>query len=226
MSVIQEELERMLSGYKQVSVAIESIQDGAELTVKGRMAAYGNKDTDGDIVLPGAFAAYIEYFNEAVKKIPRFLSLLYRHRRDMKIGYVKELKEDEQGVIVTAVIDQSTDAGSYVADLVRRKKVTGFSYHFFDGLGYLRDGVRHYTSMVVDEVTLTPSPANELATIHSFKQRKEAYKAWKGMLIDLIKVDGGLSNREARSFFRSGAKSLDEGVEVTMLKIFDGMEHR
>lgn len=64
--------------------------------VTGYFAAFGNKDSDGDIIRPGAFAKTISE-NGPGSVQPRIKHLL-DHRTNQSIGKLLTLKEDEKGL--------------------------------------------------------------------------------------------------------------------------------
>lgn len=220
-AAIEEALTNLI-GMKETGDGV-SFSDSGELIIEGFMATYNNIDSEGDIVLPGAFVETIAQFKEKRKTNPRTLPLMYRHR--WPIGYVLDMEDQEKGVWVKAVIEENSDAGKFVANLVRSKEVKGLSYHFYDGLGRKAEGVRYLTKLLINEVTVTPFPANELSLVKSFKKNKELYKVWKDMILNFIKADGGLTNNEARLMFAEGVKSFkleDQRLE-DMTKIMDDL---
>src|SRR5690606_1992710 len=75
---------------------------------EGQFSAYasifGNKDSYGDVVLPGAFADDLKEWEESGNPIP----LLFGHNMsdpDFNLGHVVQAVEDEKGLLVTAQLD-------------------------------------------------------------------------------------------------------------------------
>jgi hypothetical protein len=223
-----ETIENIFVGFKEQFQPIASIKEaGDELIVEGYMAVFNNVDSDGEVMMPTAFDTFIDRFNKEVKTNPKVLKVLYRHRWDMPVGYVKEMRNDGKGVWVVTAIDETTDAGKYAANLIRSKEMRGFSYYYFNGLGMARDGIRYMQKVDVMEVTLTPKPANELALIKKFGsgKAKELYKVWKGLVLNTLRADGSLSDNESRVLFAQGVKGLDlpDDKVFYMKKILDGI---
>lgn len=215
----QDAKEQIMLGLKKAFNPIESFKDeGSGLEVEGYVTVFNHVDRDGDSFLPPVFDEFIDRFRKEVQTNPKMLPLLYRHRWDMRVGYVKELRNDGKGVWVKAVIEEDTDTGKYVANLVRAKELSGFSHYFYNGLGFRRDGILYVQKADLMEVTLTPRPVNELALVKKFSKSKELYKAFKGMLINSLRGDG-LSEREARVMFSQGIKGLGIEDEKMNMKV-------
>ena len=74
--------------------------------VTGYFAAFGNKDSDGDIIMPGAFRKSIME-NGPNSKNPRIAHLL-QHDVWTPIGKIMELEEDSKGLRFTSKISESS----------------------------------------------------------------------------------------------------------------------
>jgi HK97 family phage prohead protease len=69
--------------------------------VSGYFAMFGNKDLDGDIIERGAFAKTIQERGPQGKKLIKYL---LDHKKDMAIGSITNLYEDEKGLFYEAKI--------------------------------------------------------------------------------------------------------------------------
>jgi HK97 family phage prohead protease len=94
--------------------------DGAGFS--GYASTFGNVDSDGDIIMPGAFT----------DTIPEFLEsgfVAWQHQWDNPIGKPVEAYEDSKGLYVSATISdtqQGRDARQLILDGVVRKMSIGF----------------------------------------------------------------------------------------------------
>jgi uncharacterized protein len=67
-------------------------------------AAFGNKDSDGDIIIRGAFAKSIQEHGPESQNIQK-IAYLWMHDMKNPIGRITKLVEDEKGLYVEAIID-------------------------------------------------------------------------------------------------------------------------
>jgi len=85
--------------------------DATGRTVQFYGSAFGNEDSDGDIIMPGAYTKTI-LENGPGSKSPRIKHLLQHNRREI-IGKFTELVEDTKGLLCTSIIadtQQGNDA--------------------------------------------------------------------------------------------------------------------
>lgn len=104
----------MLQLYKRLSDAARGIKDldTKEGIVTGYFSCFGNKDSDGDIIMPGAFAKTIQENgpDSRLKRIKHCLD----HRRDQVVGVLQVLKEDTYGLYYESKIARHTLAQDYL----------------------------------------------------------------------------------------------------------------
>lgn len=77
--------------------------------IPGHAAVFGNEDSWGDVIVPGAFA-------ETMKKTVKW-AVLADHMSWEKVGFNNEAKEDEKGLDATAVIPMSFDRANRIVAL-------------------------------------------------------------------------------------------------------------
>jgi hypothetical protein len=73
------------------------------------VSVFGNKDSYGDVVMPGAFADSLAAWKASGNPIPVY----YSHRMDdpdFNIGYVLDAEETDKGLQVHAKLDLDDDA--------------------------------------------------------------------------------------------------------------------
>jgi len=88
------------------SISKEVTIDGDSRKASGYFAAFNNKDSDNDVILPGAFAKSIsEHGPESTS--PRKIAFLWQHDSKEPIGKITVLKEDEYGLYFEADIDNT-----------------------------------------------------------------------------------------------------------------------
>ena len=79
--------------------------------VKGYGSVFGNKDSDNDIIEKGAYKRTIKNNGSRVK-------YLYQHDITKPIGKMKELYEDEKGLVFVAEVPKTT-FGNEVLELMK-----------------------------------------------------------------------------------------------------------
>lgn len=89
--------------YKSSSTSSTEV-DAKSRIVSGYLAAFGNKDDDGDVIIKGAFAKSL---NErgVNSQTNRKIAFLYQHDMKRPIGHFKVLKEDDYGLYYEAYVD-------------------------------------------------------------------------------------------------------------------------
>lgn len=159
--------------------------DGGEI-VAYASTFYGEPDSYGDIVIPGAFAKTISEWEQSGHPIP----LLFGHRTDdprMNIGAVVEATEDEHGLRIRAKFDEESDIAQYTRKLVKEGRLSklSFSYDTRDSaVVVLEDGrrVRELRDIKLYEISLVPIPANpetEVIEAKSLGLTPEEYRAMR-----------------------------------------------
>ena len=93
----------------------------------GYASTFGNVDSFGDSIAPGAFAETIR--SRALSSDP--LPVLFEHSRslDSHVGEVLEMREDEHGLFIRAALD-STPEGIKAYNLLKGRRIKGLSIGF------------------------------------------------------------------------------------------------
>ena len=86
--------------YKAAPLGELSDYDEKNSIVKGYGSYFNNKDADNDIIMRGAYRKTIEENGYRVK-------YLYQHNMMQPIGKMKELYEDEKGLVFVAEIPKN-----------------------------------------------------------------------------------------------------------------------
>jgi uncharacterized protein len=94
----------MIYSYKNIDLEIKDV-DKKEGIVSGYFAAFGMKDSDGDIIHPGAFARSVEDWGPGGKGR---IKHLMNHDPSKPLGVILELKEDSYGLFYRSKIGSHT----------------------------------------------------------------------------------------------------------------------
>lgn len=133
-------------------------------------SVFGNIDSYGEIVMPGAFKADLERWAEKGDPIP----LLFGHNMgdpDFNIGHLLSAEEDDVGLLVKAQIDLDSPKGPYTYKLLKERRISQMSFAFdvLDGARSQRpkadgDGeneVFELKALKLHEVSVVPLGANQ-----------------------------------------------------------------
>jgi HK97 family phage prohead protease len=159
----------------------DGLEDGQ---FRALVSVFGNVDSYGDKVVPGAFAKTLSQWTESGDPIPVYWS----HRMDdpdMNIGYVLTAEETENGLEVLGQIDLDADASpkakqAYRLAKGRRATQWSFAYDVIDGGEVDKDGEKYneLRELKLYEVSMTPIGANDqtelLAVKHAGQKADES----------------------------------------------------
>jgi HK97 family phage prohead protease len=167
-------------------------------TFEGYAAAYGNVDSDNDIIEQNAFAKSIkEGFPSGRIKV------LWQHKADSPIGMPVDMREDGKGLWVKSRISK-TAKGDEAIELMRDGVIDRMSVGFSIPGGKSQvdgQGIRHIYEGKLFEYSLVTWPANDQAIITGVKTLKEMREF----------AEGGALNAKARK------ELLDELSSITAL---------
>jgi HK97 family phage prohead protease len=137
---------------------IKSVGDGWE--VAGYLSTFNNVDLGFDVVMPGAFDAWLSGGNKT-----RFL---YSHRPDQVLGTWKELRSDKNGLYGRAQISK-TALGQDVHTLLKDGALDSFSIGYETLDADVKDGVRYLKQLNLPEASLVAMPMNPQAVVTAVK---------------------------------------------------------
>lgn len=148
--------------------------------IESYISKFDFKDSDGDIIIKGAFKKTIQ---ENIKRI----KFLWQHERKEPIGRPLELKEDNEGVFTVSKVSR-TDKGEKALILARDGVLNEFS------VGFKAIQEAFSTQMkanVIKEVKLWEYSivtwgANELAQLTDMKDMFKHYEYSKGNVLDIL----------------------------------------
>lgn len=154
--------------YKHFETVLEVKSDdsGDGRTIVGYASTYGNRDRDGDIVLPGAFTKSL------AAKLPK---MLFGHDPNQPVGVWKSYAEEAQGLILEGKLSD-TPRGNEIATLIKDGAIDSLSIGFAVKDYERQDGGSTRVLKEVDlwETSIVVFPANVQAEIISIKAANEA----------------------------------------------------
>lgn len=204
-------MERSDFSLREVKLA----SDGGEMSFAGYGAVFGNVDSYGDVIMPGAFADTLA----EGRKNGRWPAMLMQHggwgmgADDMTpVGIWTELAEDGVGLKVSGKL-ADTPRGREAYALLKmapRPAIDGLSIGYiakaFEARSKPEDPRRKLTKIDLFEVSLVTFPANPKARVASVKSgagltERDAERALR---------DAGFSRTEAKAVIASGFKALPQ----------------
>ena len=152
--------------FKRMKFKMDSFNEG-EGIFSGYGAVFENIDSGGDIIEPGAFTKTLAEGWDRVK-------ILALHNDCwLPIGRPIELKEDENGLYISAKISDTTmgkDVKVLLKDNVLNELSIGYDPIVFD---YDENGIRHLREVKLWEVSVVTWAMNPEAVITSYKSLLE-----------------------------------------------------
>lgn len=160
---------------------------------EGYASVYNVEDSDGDIILPGAFAEAVTKMNEG--KRPK---MLWQHNPTQIVGSWLEMREDNNGLYVRGRTIDEVEKGREARALMRANELDAMSVGF-NVLQEEPNRNSRFGSQIqladLWEVSLVTWGANPLAKIQSAKH------------IERVLRDAGYSRKEATAITSGGYKA-------------------
>lgn len=197
------------------------LKDGAKVRLKagpddglkeGQFEAYasvfGNKDSYGDVIVPGAFTESLKSWKDSGNNIP----LLFGHNMsdpDFNLGHVIEAKEDDHGLLTLNQLDLENPKSLQTYRLVKGKRINqmSFAYDVLEGGWATRqknadggddpDNQEEYfelRKLKLYEVSVVPIGANQETEITAFKAAELAERALEDGRLDRKSFDALLKS--------------------------------
>lgn len=147
--------------YKQSPLGNVEDVDEKYGIVKGYASYFDNMDSDKDIIKQGAYKKTIEENGYRVK-------YYYQHKLDQPLGKIKELYEDEKGLMFVAEMPKTT-LGTDVLELMKAGVITENSVGIMPIQKQIMDGYREITEAKLYEISAVSLAANDQAKILDVK---------------------------------------------------------
>ena len=182
----------------------------------GYASVFGNVDSYGDVVAPGAFTNTLKEWAESGQVLP----VLWGHNMmdpDYNIGAVLSAEETDRGLKVHARIDTDSPKGEQVYKLLKGGRVGQMSFAF-DVVKHheveAKDGVPAHVSLdelKLYEVSVVPIGANQETEILAVKSATGAMAAKAGRALS-AKNEATL--RDAKKQLDEASASIEEVLAV------------
>lgn len=194
---------------------VDGLEDGQ---FEAYASVFGNVDSYGDVVMPGAFADDLKAWAASGD----FLPVLFGHNMsdpEYNIGHVLEAVEDEKGLRVRAQLDLETPKGAATYRLLKGRRISqmSFAYDVLEGAWGKKDGQEVYElrKLKVYEVSVVPIGANQETEILGVKAAAAALAGAvkEGRVISAKNLDSLRSAYEAIGSVLASAEPVetDEG---------------
>lgn len=193
-------------GIKSVPFKVKAAgeQDGLkDGQFEGYCSVFGNVDSYGDIVQPGAFLKNLAEWEEKGDPIP----LLWGHDFAdpfSNVGVIDSAEEDDHGLKVRGTFDLENPKAAQVYKLAKGRRTTGMSFAYSVRDSEEKNGANHLKDLEIFEASIVPIGANPLAGVGAVKAGVSALT--KADLSD----DSVAALREARDSIDSVLASLDD----------------
>ena len=149
--------------FKNFEIQETKADDKGGLTISGYGAYFGNVDSYGDIIEPGAFSKTL------IERKDR-IAFCYQHDIWNPIGKIQEISEDEKGLKITVKFSEAEkDIQTKVKEGILKEMSIG--YRTINSRSERRNeqDVNILTEIKLIEVSLVTVAANPLAVIESMK---------------------------------------------------------
>ena len=192
------------------SLEIKSLDDGGHF--EGYASVFGVQDSDGDVIVKGAFKGSIERMQSNGRR-PK---MLWQHNPTMMIGSWQEVREDDNGLWVKGNLILETEKGREAYALMKAGELDAMS------VGFNIDEATGGRGRVIEaadlwEISLVTWGANPDALISNVKSI-DTERDFEGFL-----RDAGFSRKEAKRItaegFRQSTDQRDaEAEQLTALQ--------
>lgn len=135
-------------------------------------SVFGNRDSYGDVVEPGAFTATLADWKTSGDPIP----LLWGHNMadpDFNLGAVLDAVQDEKGLLVTAQLDLDSPKAAQTYRLLKGRRVRQMSFAYDVEEGKQDGEDFRLKKLKLHEVSIVPLGANQEAEILAVKAAQE-----------------------------------------------------
>lgn len=193
--------------------------DGKQGIFEGYASVFNNTDSDGDIILPGAF-------KNALTNQSRKVAMFFNHKTwEIPVGKWEALEEDSKGLLVRGQLTPGHSGASDLKAAMQHGTVEGMSVGFSvskDDYTIIPSGRIFKNIAALREISVCTFPANELAGVSAMKSAEgiESIRDIENWLRDSV----GFSKSQAVGMvarFKSAIRSESEGgeneVEITAL---------
>lgn len=193
-------------------------------TFEGHGSIFGNVDSYGEKVMPGAFKETLKASASVV--------MLWNHDRHEPIGHWEGLKEDSKGLFGKGVFNLDVQRAKEIYSLVKSGAIRGLSigYRLLKWENDPNDpNITLLTEIQLKEISPVTFPANTAATITAVKGMGEGFaEALREGKFSLKEIEdrlreAGFSRKEATTIVGHGFKSFAQGEPVAATEALSEM---
>ena len=163
--------------------------------ITGRASVFGNVDSHGDVVMPGAFSKHLRERGNTIK-------VLVQHNPEDVIG-LATLSEKEDGLHFVAKLALDLPSAKEMYTRVKHGLIDGVSIGYeveSGGATFNKQGIRELHDLKLWEISLVTWPSNASAAVTNVKVRGNAIiaalaagsRSLKSDTVDLQAVSGAL----------------------------------
>lgn len=179
--------------------------DAATGVFKGYGSVFGNVDSYGEVVAPGAFKKSLAALEAKGRSVP----ILWQHKTDQPIGAWTSLKEDDHGLWGEGALWLDAAPNARIAQMgMMTKSITGLSIGFYTLADSYNEktGIRTLSEIELIECSIVTNPANDAARIDSVKAKLARGEALTLPEFERILRDAGFSKSKATAIASYGFK--------------------
>lgn len=194
---------------------------GAEGRFTGHGSVFGEVDSYGEVVAPGAFTESLGEIAAKNRKVP----VLWQHRTDEPIGVYERLAEDSTGLDLDGrLLVKSVARAAEAYALMEAGAVTGASigYRVRESTRDEQTGIVTLTKLELLEVSIVTFPANDLARVDAVKMKLAHGGLPTLPEFETLLRDAGFSKRKAAVIANRGLKHLLDGRDARSTATNDG----
>jgi HK97 family phage prohead protease len=151
---------------KSLTIEFKAKEEGM---IEGYAAYFNNVDSYDDIIVPGAF-------QKTIKENMQDIKMVWNHDwDDVPIGNIIELKEDEKGLYFMAKLNNTTlaqDIKEAIKTGAVNKMSIGYKCTQYENKETDGKWIRHIKEVKLYEISPVNFPANDMATINSYKSKE------------------------------------------------------
>lgn len=192
-------------------------------TFSGYGAVFGNQDSHGDVIKPGAFAESIAERKASGRPVPMHLMHRVFGGDGLPVGVWTNLAEDDHGLRVDGKISgMSTDAGKLLYERIKDGALGGMSIGYKVKPGGAIIGTkagepkRTLTNLDLKEISLVDDPSNALSRVDEVKAALMAGDRDKAATA--IANAMRLHDKNMAGEFYSGGNAKDKAVLMNHLR--------
>jgi len=201
-----------------------SADDGKLGSFEGYGAVFGNMDSHGDVIEPGAFAKSLLDLQREGRPLPAMYKQhgMLTGNRHEPIGVWDAMSEDSNGLYVKGrLVGLDTEQGKWTYAQMKEGALKGLSIGYKipphgskRGSGKPGEPARYIKSVILREVSIVDNASNALAQVYAMKARDNFSPSYEVTTIRefeaFLRDVGGFSHQAAKAIAAGGFKASPE----------------